>query len=63
MAVVISTPYMDEAERCSRVGLVHRGRLLLEGPPEKLLAAFEQAGHPRPTFEELFIHEIEGAAA
>jgi ABC-2 type transport system ATP-binding protein len=63
MAVVISTPYMDEAERCSRVGLVHRGRLLLEGPPEKLLGAFERAGHPRPTFEELFIHEIEGAAA
>jgi ABC-2 type transport system ATP-binding protein len=63
MAVVVSTPYMDEAERCSRVGLVHRGRLLLEGAPERLLAAFERAGHPRPTFEELFVHEIEGAAA
>jgi ABC-2 type transport system ATP-binding protein len=63
MAVVLSTPYMDEAERCSRVGLVHRGRLLVEGAPSSLLAAFERAGHPRPTFEELFIHEIEGAAA
>jgi ABC-2 type transport system ATP-binding protein len=63
MAVLISTPYMDEAERCSRVGLMHRGRLLLEGPPSGLLAAFERAGHPAPTFEELFIHEIEGAAA
>jgi ABC-2 type transport system ATP-binding protein len=63
MAVVISTPYMDEAERCHRVGLVHRGRLLLEGAPEKLLARFEAAGHPRPTFEELFVHQIEGAAA
>jgi len=61
MAVVISTPYMDEAERCSRVGLMHHGRLLLEGAPEKLLAAFERQGHPRPTFEELFIHEIEQA--
>jgi ABC-2 type transport system ATP-binding protein len=63
MAVVISTPYMDEAERCHRVGLVHRGALLLEGAPERLLAAHEAAGHPRPSFEELFIHEIEGAAA
>jgi len=61
MAVVISTPYMDEAERCSRVGLVHHGRLLLEGAPEKLLAAFERDGHPRPTFEALFIHAIERA--
>jgi ABC-2 type transport system ATP-binding protein len=63
MAVVISTPYMDEAERCHRVGLVHHGKLLLEGAPERLLAAHEAAGHPRPSFEELFIHEIEGAAA
>jgi ABC-2 type transport system ATP-binding protein len=58
MAVVISTPYMDEAERCHRVGLVHRGRLLLEGDPARLLGDFERSGHARPTFEELFIHEI-----
>jgi len=41
MAVVLSTPYMDEAERCHRVGLAHEGRLLLEGPPRELLAAFD----------------------
>jgi ABC-2 type transport system ATP-binding protein len=57
MAVVISTPYMDEAERCTRVGLVHQGRLLLEGRPEALLAASGQA-----SFEELFVHAITGAA-
>jgi ABC-2 type transport system ATP-binding protein len=62
MAVVISTPYMDEAERCHRVGLVHHGRLLLEGPPGQLLADFERAGHARPTFEELFIDSIGRAA-
>ncbi len=38
MAVLVSTPYMDEAERCSRVGLVHRGRMLLEGAPRALLS-------------------------
>ena len=26
--IVVSTPYMDEAERCSRVGLMYRGRLI-----------------------------------
>jgi ABC-2 type transport system ATP-binding protein len=62
MAVVISTPYMDEAERCHRVGLVHRGRLLLEGEPARLLGDFERSGHPRPTFEELFIDSIGRAA-
>ena len=40
MAVVVSTPYMDEAARCHRVGLIHRGRLLLDGSPSALLADF-----------------------
>ncbi|HTP52899.1 MAG TPA: ABC transporter ATP-binding protein [Anaeromyxobacteraceae bacterium] len=42
MAVLISTPYMDEAERCDRVGLAYRGRLLLEGAPGDLLASFDE---------------------
>ena len=42
MAVLISTPYMDEAERCDRVGLAFRGRLLLEGEPGALLAGFDE---------------------
>jgi ABC-2 type transport system ATP-binding protein len=41
MAIVVSTPYMDEAARCHRVGLIHQGRLLLEGAPAQLLAAFD----------------------
>lgn len=41
MAILISTPYMDEAERCHRVGLLRHGRLLLEGDPSALLAGFE----------------------
>ena len=57
MAVLVSTPYMDEAERCDRVGLAHRGRLLAEGPPLDLLAA---SGHR--TFEDLFVARIQEAA-
>jgi ABC-2 type transport system ATP-binding protein len=32
---------MDEAERCHRVGLLHHGRLLLEGAPQALLRDFD----------------------
>jgi ABC-2 type transport system ATP-binding protein len=42
MTVLVSTPYMDEAERCDRVGLAHGGRLLLEGEPRQLLASLEE---------------------
>lgn len=36
VAVVVSTPYMDEAERCHRVAVLHNGRLLTAGTPEEL---------------------------
>ena len=41
MAVLVSTPYMDEAARCHRVGLVHEGRLIAEGAPGALTDALE----------------------
>jgi ABC-2 type transport system ATP-binding protein len=40
MTVLICTPYMDEAERCHRVGLLHQGRLLLQGKTAELLLEF-----------------------
>ncbi|MBI4816460.1 MAG: ABC transporter ATP-binding protein [Deltaproteobacteria bacterium] len=39
MAIVISTAYMDEAERCHRVCLASEGRSLLEGSPQALIAS------------------------
>ncbi len=36
VAVLVSTPYMDEAERCHSVGMIYQGRLLLSGPPAEL---------------------------
>jgi len=35
--IVITTPYMDEAERCARVGLMYAGRLVRCAPPRQLL--------------------------
>ena len=36
VSVLVSTPYMDEAARCGRVGFLLQGRLLVEGTPESL---------------------------
>ena len=36
VAVLISTPYMDEASRCNKVGFLYDGSLLLEGPPGEI---------------------------
>ena len=39
MTVLFSTAYLDEAERCETVLLIHEGRLLGEGPPAGFTAA------------------------
>ena len=36
VTLFISTPYMDEAERCSRVGLMFQGSLIVCDEPEKI---------------------------
>ncbi|HBH35165.1 MAG TPA: multidrug ABC transporter ATP-binding protein [Gammaproteobacteria bacterium] len=36
ITLFISTPYMDEAERCSRVGLMNDGKLIVCDRPEKI---------------------------
>jgi ABC-2 type transport system ATP-binding protein len=35
--VLVSTHYMDEAERCHRLAILSQGKLVAEGPPEKLM--------------------------
>jgi drug efflux transport system ATP-binding protein len=36
ITILMSTPYLDEAERCTRVALVHDGRALAIDEPERL---------------------------
>jgi ABC-2 type transport system ATP-binding protein len=38
MAVLLSTAYLDEAERCGEVILLHQGRVVAQGPPETFSA-------------------------
>jgi ABC-2 type transport system ATP-binding protein len=35
MSVLLSTAYLDEAERCADVVLLHEGRVLGQGPPQR----------------------------
>lgn len=43
LTLVVTTPYMDEAERCHRVALMHQGRLLRCESPEVLKRDVDQA--------------------
>src|SRR5215813_5835434 len=36
ITIVIATPYLDEAERCTRVALMHEGRIHQTGAPREL---------------------------
>ncbi|NLZ27186.1 MAG: ABC transporter ATP-binding protein [Chloroflexi bacterium] len=58
VTVLISTPYMDEAERCSMVGILYDGKVLKEGTPEALTHALpfnviEVKAKPRKQMREV----------
>lgn len=36
VTVLVSTPYMDEAERCHQVAILYQGKLLVSGEPRQL---------------------------
>ncbi len=48
--ILVATAYMDEAERCDRVHLIDRGRLLASGEPRALL---QERGVRR--FDDIFL--------
>ncbi|MBU0508345.1 ABC transporter ATP-binding protein [bacterium] len=41
-ALLVSTPYMDEAELCDRVALMYRGRVLAAGTPSEVTGQFRR---------------------
>src|SRR5882762_5419553 len=40
LTIIVSTPYMDEADRCDRVALIHRGTLVGVDTPAGITGAF-----------------------
>jgi ABC-2 type transport system ATP-binding protein len=52
-SVVLTTHYMEEADRlCSRIGILHRGRLVALGAPSALKQSLGTSG---ATLEEVFV--------
>ncbi|RKX62444.1 MAG: ABC transporter ATP-binding protein, partial [Thermodesulfobacteriota bacterium] len=49
ITILLTTSYMDEAERCHRIALMHEGKILLEERPENI-----------SNLEEIFIEKITG---
>jgi drug efflux transport system ATP-binding protein len=41
LTIVVSTPYMDEANRCDRVALIQHGRILAIDAPQAVIRSFE----------------------
>jgi len=39
--IVVSTPYMDEADRCARVGLMYEGKLVICDTPQSIRARLD----------------------
>jgi ABC-2 type transport system ATP-binding protein len=56
ISIVLSTPYLDEAERCGRVALLHAGRLLALDRPAALCA-----GYPGALYEVIVDDHRRGA--
>jgi len=57
VTIFISTHFMNEAERCDRISLMHAGKVLAAGPPRELARARAAA-----SVEEAFIGYLEEAA-
>ncbi|MFN8547258.1 MAG: TolC family protein [Candidatus Eisenbacteria bacterium] len=61
LTLIVTTPYLDEAERCQRVGLIDRGHLLGVDPPASIRASerrtmVELIARPRRQVQELLEH-------
>jgi ABC-2 type transport system ATP-binding protein len=66
VTIFVSTPYMDEAERCSSVGFLYKGRLLVMGTPTELeqqldYSLIELKGRPRKVTQAV-ARQTEGVA-
>lgn len=54
VTIFLNTTYLEEAERCNRVGLMYEGRLLASGTPQALKVSYGDV-KPAPSLEAVFI--------
>ena len=66
LTIIVATPYLDEAERCGRVGLLDRGHFLTVGTPDETKKQIEGrlfeviSGNPRQTQKDLRRADLPG---
>jgi ABC-2 type transport system ATP-binding protein len=53
VAIFVTTHYMDEAEYCGRISIMHAGRIIVRGRPYDLIES-----HGSETLEEMFVDLI-----
>lgn len=41
LTIVVSTPYMDEADRCDRIGLIQKGKMMSVNTPQGITSGYE----------------------
>ena len=56
ITILMATAYLDEAERCNRVGLMHRGKLIRCDAPDALKSAANAAN-----MEAVFVQTVRAA--
>jgi ABC-2 type transport system ATP-binding protein len=55
VTVMVTTHFMDEAEYCDRIALVHRGKIIAAGTPDQLKQEAATPENPDPSMEDAFI--------
>lgn len=61
VAILISTSYLDEAERCHRVGLLYKGRMLFCDQPDELKKRFPGAVIVIRAADPVRVHHVASA--
>lgn len=59
VTVLVTTHFMDEAEFCDRVALIHRANLVHLDTPDALKAKAANAEVPHPSMEQAFIRLVQ----
>ena len=67
MTVLVTTAYLDEAERCDRVGLMHQGRLIRCAPPAAFKSQIEEECYrvacPDQRAAKTYLETLDGVAS
>lgn len=61
VTIMVTTHFMDEAEYCDRVALLHRSELIALDTPDALKRSAITEQCPDPTMEDAFIYLVEAA--